>query len=198
MKRIVVASSNRGKLTEIAQILEGTGYALIEQSALRVGDAEETGLSFVENALLKARHAALKTDLPALGDDSGLIVDALNGAPGLHSARYSGGHGNATHNIERLLRELDGVPPERRGARFHCVIVLLRHATDPAPLIAEGAWRGRILDAPRGSGGFGYDPVFFDPAFGRSAAELDAETKNRVSHRGRALTQLRALLAAPL
>ncbi|MBS0570085.1 MAG: RdgB/HAM1 family non-canonical purine NTP pyrophosphatase [Proteobacteria bacterium] len=194
--KLVLASGNAGKLAEIREILADTGIALVAQTALGVADAEETGTTFVENALLKARHAARASGLPALGDDSGICVDALGGAPGLLSARYAGEHGNAAANIARLLDALRNVPDPQRTAHFHCTIVLLRHADDPAPLIAEGRWHGRILRAPRGAGGFGYDPVFFDPVFGKSAAELDATTKNRVSHRGQALAKLRELLRA--
>src|SRR5690606_25090059 len=143
---------------------------------------------------LKARHAARATGLPALADDSGLCVDALGGAPGLYSARYAGPHGDAAANIARLLRELDDVADDKRGARFHCALVLLRHAGDPQPIIAEGSWAGRILRAPRGSGGFGYDPVFLDPENARTAAELDPAIKNTISHRGRALAILRQRL----
>ena len=192
--RLVLASGNAGKLAEFGALLADAGHELVPQAALGVDDIEETGLSFVENALLKARHAARVTGLPALADDSGICVDALGGAPGLYSARYAGGHGDARANIERLLRELDGVPADQRGARFRCVIVLLRHPMDPEPLIAEGSWSGRILDAPRGVQGFGYDPVFLDPAHGLSAAELAPVLKNRISHRGQALAQLRARL----
>ena len=196
MRRIVLASSNTGKLTEMHEILAGSGVDLIAQSALGIVDADETASTFVENALLKARQAARASGLPALGDDSGLCVDALDGAPGLYSARYAGEHGNATANIAKLLDALRDAPDEQRGAHFHCTIVLLEHADDPAPLIAEGIWRGRILHSPRGSGGFGYDPVFFDPQLNIGAAELDAAIKNRVSHRGQALAKLRALLTA--
>ena len=191
---LVLASGNPGKLAELRQLLEGAGHALRAQSELGVADAEETGLSFVENALIKARHAARTTGLPALADDSGLCVDALGGAPGLYSARYAGVAGDAAANIARLLRELEGVPEAARGARFHCALVLLRHAEDPQPIIAEGSWAGRILQAPRGSGGFGYDPVFLDPENARTAAELDPAVKNTISHRGRALAILRQRL----
>jgi len=191
---LVLASGNPGKLAELRQLLEGSGHVVRPQSEFGVGDAEETGLTFVENALLKARHAARATGLPALADDSGLCVDALGGAPGLYSARYAGGHGDAARNIERLLRELEGVPDDARGARFHCAVVLLRHATDPQPIIAEGSWSGRILRAPRGSGGFGYDPVFLDPENALTAAELEPAVKNTISHRGRALASLRQRL----
>lgn len=191
---LVLASGNAGKLAELAQLLGDRGLTLRAQSEFGVEDVEETGLTFVENALLKARNAARATGLPALGDDSGLCVDALGGAPGLYSARYAGPGGDAARNIERLLRELDGVPDEARGASFHCCIVLLRHATDPRPLVVEGRWHGRVLHAPRGDGGFGYDPVFLDPASGLTAAELPATRKNAVSHRGLALATLRERL----
>jgi XTP/dITP diphosphohydrolase len=193
--KIVLASDNGGKLAEMRAILAGLQVELLAQSALGIAAAEETGASFVENALIKARHASHQSGLPALGDDSGLCVDALDGAPGLYSARYAGAHGDAAANIARLLDALRDVPATGRRAHFHCSIVLLRHAGDPAPLIAEGRWDGRILEGPRGALGFGYDPVFFDPALRAGAAEVDATTKNRVSHRGQALARLRALLA---
>lgn len=192
--KLVLASGNQGKLAEMQAILGDYGFDLLAQSALGIEDIEETGATFVENALLKARHAARVSGLPAIGDDSGLCVDALKGAPGLYSARYAGTHGDAQANIAKLLTALRDATPEQRGAHFHCSIVLLRSANDPAPLIAEGHWHGRVLGAPRGSGGFGYDPIFLDPASGMSAAELDAPTKNRISHRGQALAQLRTLL----
>ena len=192
--RLVVASSNQGKLVEIREVLAGLHVELVAQGDIGIGDADETASTFIENALLKARHASRLSGLPALGDDSGICVDALGGAPGLYSARYAGAHGDAAANIAKLLAALRDVPDSARSANFYCVVVLLRHADDPAPLIAEGRWHGRILAAPRGSGGFGYDPVFFDPLLGRGAAELDAATKNRVSHRGQALAQLRDLL----
>ena len=193
MRRIVLASSNRGKLAEIRDILRDLDIALVAQTELGIADANETGTTFVENALLKARHAARISGLPALGDDSGICVDALGGAPGLHSARYAGAHGDNLANNAKLLDALRDIPQEQRSAHFHCTIVLLRHADDPAPLIAEGLWRGRILDAPRGDNGFGYDPVFFDPQHG-AAGEMDAALKNRLSHRGLALARLRELL----
>jgi XTP/dITP diphosphohydrolase len=192
--RLVLASSNRGKLAELQPLLAGAGYELVAQGALGVGDAIEDGRSFVENALIKARHAAAATGLPALADDSGIVVDALDGAPGLHSARYAGVHGDAQANNRKLLEALRDVPEARRGARFVAVLVLLRHADDPLPLIASGIWEGRILEAPLGANGFGYDPVFFDPALGRGAGELESGVKNRVSHRAKALAQLRQLL----
>jgi XTP/dITP diphosphohydrolase len=176
------------------EILVDLDVELVAQSALGIADVEETGSTFIENALLKARHAARASGLPALGDDSGICVDALDGAPGLLSARYAGEHGNSAANIAKLLDALRDVPDAQRTAHFHCSIVLLRSPNDPAPLIAEGRWHGTILRAPRGDNGFGYDPVFFDSTFGKSAAELDAATKNRISHRGLALAKLRELL----
>lgn len=196
--KLVLASGNAGKLAELRDLLGDAGIDLHAQSESGVEDAEETGLTFVENAILKARHAARATGLPSLGDDSGLCVDALNGAPGLYSARYAGTHGDAGANIVKLLDALRDVPGDRRGARFVCVLALLRHAEDPQPLIAEGVWEGRILSAPRGDRGFGYDPVFFDPERGMGAAELDAALKNRISHRGRALALLRDKLLAAI
>ncbi|MEP7041619.1 MAG: RdgB/HAM1 family non-canonical purine NTP pyrophosphatase [Dokdonella sp.] len=195
MKRIVLASSNRGKLSEMREILAGSGIELIAQSDLGIDDAEETATTFVENALLKARHAARASGLPALGDDSGLCVDALGGAPGLYSARYAGAHGDTAANIAKLLAALAEVEDARRDAHFHCSIALLRAPDDPAPLIVEGRWPGRILREERGSNGFGYNPIFFDPTFGQTAAEMDVATKNRVSHRGLALRALQAALA---
>jgi XTP/dITP diphosphohydrolase len=194
--KLVLASGNRGKLAEMGAILAGLGVELVAQGDLGIEDIEETGTTFIENALLKARHAARVSGLPALGDDSGLCVDALGGAPGLYSARYAGAHGNANANIAKLLDALRDVPDERRSAHFHCTIVLLRSPDDPAPLIAEGRWHGRILHAPRGANGFGYDPVFFDDALDAGAAELDVATKNRVSHRAQALARLRDLVRA--
>lgn len=194
MRRLVLASGNPGKLAELRELLADCGYALHAQSEYGVGEVEETAPTFVENALIKARHAAAATGLPALGDDSGLIVDALGGAPGLRSARYAGGQGDHAANIAKLLDALKDVPPLARTAHFYAVVVLLRSASDPQPLIAEGIWEGAILEAPRGRGGFGYDPVFLDPTQGLSAAEMDPELKHRLSHRGRALARLRECL----
>jgi len=193
--QLVLASGNAGKLAELRELLDGGRYVLRAQSEFDLADAEESGLTFVENALLKARHAARATGLPALGDDSGLCVDALGGAPGLYSARYAGNHGDSTANIARLLRELEDVPDAARTARFHCVLALLRSHDDPRPIIVEGSWEGRILRAPRGDNGFGYDPVFLDPENAMSAAELDPAIKNAISHRGRALAALKQQLA---
>lgn len=193
--RLVLASGNAGKLAELRDLLAGSGIELVAQSALGIPEVAETAGTFVENALLKARHAARLGGLPALADDSGLCVAALGGAPGLHSARYAGEHGNALANNAKLLAALREVPAERRQAHFHCTIVLLRAADDPAPLLAEGRWHGTILPAPRGDHGFGYDPLFLPDGHSLSAAQLDPALKNRLSHRGQALAQLRALLA---
>ena len=192
--KVVVASGNIGKLAEIQDIL-GAEFELVAQRVLGIADADETGSTFVENALIKARNASRICGLPALADDSGICVDALGGAPGLISALYAGRHGDNAANNAKLLEALRDVPDERRTAHFHSTIVLLRSAEDPAPLIAEGRWYGRILQAPRGDKGFGYDPVFFDPLLDKGAGELDPAVKNRVSHRGQALARLRDLLA---
>jgi XTP/dITP diphosphohydrolase len=193
--KLVVASSNAGKLAEFRDLLGDSDYQFVTQGELGVADVDETGLTFVENALLKARNAARATGLPALADDSGLCVDALGGAPGLYSARYAGPQGDAQANIAKLLEAMKDVPPAQRGAHFIAVIVLLRHADDPQPIIAEGRWSGVILESPRGNGGFGYDPVFLDPENNLSAAEFEPAIKNRLSHRGRALALLRQKLA---
>ena len=193
--KLVLASGNAGKLVELRELL-GDGFELHPQSEFGVSDADETGLSFIENAILKARHAAHRTGLPALADDSGLCVDALHGAPGLYSARYAGRHGDSEANIDKLLDALAGTPEDARTARFVCVLALVHSADDPMPLVAEGAWEGRILHARAGASGFGYDPVFFSPAHACSAAQLPAAVKNRDSHRGVALRQLQARLQA--
>lgn len=196
MQKLVLASGNAGKLKEFREILAPHGFQLVAQGELGIPDPEETGLSFVENALLKARHASQLSKLPALADDSGLCVDALGGAPGLYSARYAGEHGNHAANIARLLQALNGRSEGERSAWFISVIALIRHPLDPAPLIAEGRWHGRILRAPRGEGGFGYDPVFEDPESRLSAAELEPAHKHRISHRGRALASLLEAITA--
>ncbi len=192
--KIVLATGNRGKLQELSTLLADSGVTILPQSDFGVPEADETGLSFVENAILKARNAAAHTGLPAIADDSGLEVDALNGAPGIYSARYAGPGAGAEANITKLLGAMQGIADVDRGARFRCVMVYLRHADDPSPVIAEGTWEGRILREPRGDQGFGYDPVFFVPTHGCSAAELDRAEKNRISHRGQALRALRARL----
>ena len=196
MKTLVLASGNAGKLTELRAMLDDLGVAIVPQRELGVDEVPETGTTFVENALIKARHAARVTGLAALADDSGLIVDALGGAPGLYSARYAGSPTDDAANNAKLLQALDGLPAAQRTARFYAVIVLLRHADDPQPLIAEGSWEGRILDTPRGHFGFGYNPVFLDPPSGLTAAEMASEHKNRISHRALALQALRDRLAA--
>jgi len=188
--RVVLASGNAGKVREFNQLLAGAHVEVLPQSSFGVPEAEETGLTFVENAILKARNAARHTGLPALADDSGIEVDALNGAPGIYSARYAGAGASDEENLYKLLAALEGVPEAQRAGRFQCVIAYLRHAEDPTPLICQGTWEGRILTAPRGANGFGYDPVFFVPQEGVSSAELPPETKNRLSHRGQALRKL--------
>lgn len=190
--KVVLASGNHGKQAEFSALLANVGIELVMQSDLGVTAIEETGASFVENALLKARHAARATGLPALADDSGLCVDSLGGAPGIHSARYAGGHGDDAANIARLLDAMCDVTDPGRGAHFICVLALIRHPEDPLPILAEGRWSGSIVASPRGSGGFGYDPVFFDAVRGCTAAELDTAVKNMVSHRARALAVLHA------
>ena len=188
--KLVLASGNQGKLKELAHLLEPLHIEVFSQADFEVEPVEETGLTFVENALLKAREASRASGLPALGDDSGLVVDALDGRPGIHSARFAGEHGDDAANNRKLLAELDDLPMNRRGAHFHCCLVLLAHENDPAPIVAEGVWHGHILEAPRGDGGFGYDPLFHDRRLGASAAELPMGEKSRVSHRGQALAQL--------
>lgn len=190
MQKIVLATSNTGKLKEIRALLAPLAFDVVPQGEIGISDAAETGLTFIENALIKARHAAQHSGLPALADDSGLAVDALDGAPGIYSARYAGPQASDTDNNQKLLRELAGKPDTQRGARYHCVLVYLRHAADPTPLICHGQWQGQILNAPQGAGGFGYDPLFFVPDENCSAAELSAARKNALSHRGQALRLL--------
>ncbi|MBN6152579.1 RdgB/HAM1 family non-canonical purine NTP pyrophosphatase [Xanthomonas sp. AmX2] len=194
MNKLVLASGNAGKLEELRAMLAGLPMQIVAQGQLGVEDVPETGLTFVENALIKARHASAVTGLPALADDSGLIVDALGGAPGLYSARYAGSPTDAQANNAKLLEAMRDVPTERRSARFYAVIVLLRHPEDPQPLIAEGSWEGMITTEPRGNGGFGYNPVFLDPQYGLTAAEMTPELKNARSHRALALAKLREFL----
>lgn len=196
-QKLVLASNNPGKLRELGELLAPLGLEPVSQGELGVGEAEEPAVTFVENALLKARHAARETGLPALADDSGLAVDALSGQPGVRSARYAGSGASDDDNVQALLKALADVPETDRSAQFHCVLVYLRHADDPTPVICHGRWPGRILASPRGDGGFGYDPVFLAPEYGCSAAELSREQKSRVSHRGRALRQLTEQLEHP-
>ena len=194
--KLVLASGNAGKLKELQAMLAGLPLQIVAQGELGVSDVPETGLTFVENALIKARHASAVTGLPALADDSGLIVDALDGAPGLYSARYAGSPTNDAANNAKLLEALREVPAERRTARFYAVIVLLRHASDPQPLICEGGWEGEILDELRGSHGFGYNPLFLDPVLQQTAAEMAPDLKNAMSHRAKALQLLKQKLPA--
>ncbi len=200
MRDIVLASSNRGKLSEFRELLAPLGIGVRAQSEFGVRDAVEDGATFVENALIKARHAASDTGLPALADDSGIVVDALDGAPGIRSARYAGAQASDADNVRKLLAAMAHVPDERRACRFVCVLVFLRHANDPVPLIRTGCWDGKLLHEPRGSGGFGYDPVFEVPGRSCSAAELPPHEKNRISHRGQAardmVADLERVLAA--
>jgi XTP/dITP diphosphohydrolase len=194
LQQIVLASGNPGKIKEIQAILEG--HPIVAQSTFNVAEAEETGSTFVENAIIKARNAALHCQLPAIADDSGLVVDALNGAPGVISARYAGIGANDQDNVQKLLKELEGVPDELRSARFICVMVFMEHADDPFPVIAQGVWEGKILNHPVGDQGFGYDPVFWVPEYQCASAELPASVKNALSHRGQALRSLTDLLKA--
>ena len=193
-KGIVLASNIRGKVREINQMLAGLHLSVVPQSDFEATEAEETGLSFVENALLKARNAARFTGLAAIADDSGLEVDALHGAPGIYSARYAGKGAGDKANLLKLLDDLKHVPDEKRTARFQCAMVYLRHELDPTPIICQGTWEGRILLEPRGANGFGYDPIFFVPTHNCSSAELPPEVKNKLSHRGQALRLLVAAL----
>ena len=192
MNRIVLASSNAGKLREFQQLLAAQGFEVLPQFALGVTDANEPHATFIENALAKARHASAHTGLPAFADDSGIVVDALAGEPGVHSARFAGEPRSDARNNAKLVETLR--PHRDRRAHYYCVIVMVRHAADPEPLVADGRWHGEVIDSPRGAGGFGYDPYFLLPHLGRTAAELDVEDKNRISHRGIAVRRLIELL----
>ncbi|WP_114417018.1 RdgB/HAM1 family non-canonical purine NTP pyrophosphatase [Marinospirillum perlucidum] len=196
MSRLILASGNAGKLKEFTTLLSPLGWQVEPQSTHQVQEAEETGLTFVENALIKARNAAEATGFAALADDSGIEVDALKGAPGIYSARYAGPGSSDADNNARLLDALKGVSEEKRTARYWCVLAFLRHAEDPTPVIVQASWEGRVLEAPRGEGGFGYDPLFWLPDLGKTAAELDKAEKNRLSHRGRASQELLQALKA--
>lgn len=187
---LVLASGNRGKLREIQALLAPVNVMVRSQQDFDIPEVAETGLTFIENAILKARHASKYAALPAIADDSGLEVDALNGAPGIYSARYAGPDATDLENTQKLIHELAGIEQRRRTARFQCVMVYMRHPTDATPIVCEGTWEGLIVDDPRGENGFGYDPVFYVAELGCTAAELDADTKNRVSHRGQALAKL--------
>lgn len=193
-QRIVLASNNAGKVREFNQLLEGSALEVVPQSQFDVQEVEETGLTFVENAILKARNAAQHTGLPAIADDSGLEVDALDGAPGIYSARYAGAGASDLDNLQKLLADLSDVPDAQRSARFQCLMVYMRHALDPTPRICQGTWEGRILHAPQGDNGFGYDPVFYVPEHRCASAELAPDVKNSLSHRGQALRALIATL----
>lgn len=196
MKKIVLATGNAGKVREFAQLLSAFDAEIIPQTQLNVSNVPETGLTFVENALIKARHAAEITGLPAIADDSGIEVDALNGAPGIYSARFAGENATDLDNNQLLLKQLQAVPEAERTARYHCVIVYLRHALDPTPLICHGIWEGRVLTAPQGENGFGYDPLFLIPEQQCTAAQMPSDLKNKLSHRGQAMRELQAALQA--
>ncbi|WP_031434711.1 RdgB/HAM1 family non-canonical purine NTP pyrophosphatase [Methylomarinum vadi] len=193
-QQIVLASNNQGKIREIQAILKN--HPILPQSQFNVAEAEETGSTFIENAIIKARNAALHAKAPAIADDSGIVVDALNGAPGVISARYAGVGASDQDNLLKLLQDLEGVPEQQRTARFVCVIVFMEHADDPTPIVAQGFWEGRILQAPCGENGFGYDPVFWVPDYHCSSAQLAPEVKNAISHRGKALQSLTQLMQA--
>ena len=193
-QKLVLASGNKGKLKEFGQVLAPLGFEVVPQSEFNVPEVDETGLTFVENALLKAREASRVSGLPAMADDSGIEVDALNGAPGIYSARFSGPGATDQKNNDKLLQELSGLSEQERTARYWCVLVYLRHADDPTPIIAQGSWEGRILEAPQGDGGFGYDPLFWVENEGCAAAQLTPEQKNKLSHRGKATLDLVAQL----
>ncbi|MFT8212192.1 MAG: RdgB/HAM1 family non-canonical purine NTP pyrophosphatase [Symbiopectobacterium sp.] len=189
-QNVVLATGNPGKVRELADLLADFGMNIVAQTELSVDSAEETGLTFIENALLKARHAAKITGLPAVADDSGLAVDALGGAPGIYSARYAGVDASDQADLDKLLNAIKDVPDEKRGASFHCVLVYLRHADDPTPLVCHGRWDGVLTRTAMGEGGFGYDPIFYVPSAGKTAAEMTRDEKNALSHRGQALRLL--------
>ena len=184
-QKIVLASGNQGKIREIQAILKGC--SILPQSQFNVEEVEETGSTFIENAIIKARNAALHCNMPAIADDSGLVVDALHGAPGVISARYAGTDASDQDNLLKVLKNLENIPAEKRSARFVCVLVFMRHANDPLPVVAQGVWEGQIMTEPVGENGFGYDPIFLVPKYQKSSAELPPETKNVISHRGKAL-----------
>ena len=192
--KVVLASNNQGKILEFRELFKNFHFDLIPQAELGVAEIEETGLSFIENALIKARHASRVTGLPAIADDSGLAVAALSGEPGIFSARYAGPNAKSADNIKKLLTALNDVSDENRQACFHCVLVFMCHANDPTPLVCDGKWSGSILHEPKGSQGFGYDPVFYVPAEKKTAAELPLALKNKISHRGIALQSLLKML----
>ena len=188
--KVVLATSNQGKLREFERLFSNSGLEVQPQSKFNIPDAIEDGLSFVENALIKARHASRLSGLPAIADDSGLEVDHLKGAPGIYSSRFAGDNSTDEENISKLLLALDGIRPSDRSARFQCIIVLIEHANDPTPVIAQGCWEGSVAIQPKGSHGFGYDPIFYLPKFECTSAELEHEVKNRISHRSKAMKEL--------
>jgi len=192
---IILASGNKKKLNELSSILNQYSIDIVPQSIYQVEDAVEDGLTFVENAIIKARHACKKTGLPTISDDSGIEVDYLKGKPGIYSARYAGENATDQQNLEKLLLSLEGVPENKRTARYQCIIIYMRHAEDPTPIICQASWEGVILDSKIGDGGFGYDPIFFCPKANKTAAQMTAEEKAAVSHRGKALKQLSNILA---
>ncbi|MET0068781.1 MAG: RdgB/HAM1 family non-canonical purine NTP pyrophosphatase [Candidatus Thiodiazotropha sp.] len=195
-EKIVLASNNAGKVREINQLLADAQITVVAQKEFNIPDAIEDGLSFVENAIKKARHAAGLSGLPAIADDSGIEVDALNGAPGIYSARFAGPGASDEANLQKLLTHLEEIPDDQRSARFQCLMVYMRHAEDPTPIICQGTWEGRILHRPQGENGFGYDPIFYVPSHDCSSAELEPEVKNSLSHRGQALQGLLQALSA--
>ncbi|MES9860176.1 MAG: RdgB/HAM1 family non-canonical purine NTP pyrophosphatase [Candidatus Thiodiazotropha sp. LLP2] len=195
-EQIVLASNNAGKVREINQLLSSEKITVVPQKDFNIPDAIEDGLSFVENAIKKARHASSLSGLPAIADDSGIEVDALNGAPGIYSARFAGPGASDEKNLNKLLDHLKETPEEKRTARFQCLLVFMRHSEDPTPIICQGTWEGRILFEPQGENGFGYDPIFFVPTHDCSSAQLDSDTKNSLSHRGQALKLLLQNLTA--
>ncbi|MGL6170420.1 XTP/dITP diphosphatase [Vibrio misgurnus] len=194
MKKIVLATGNQGKVREMADLLADFGFDVIAQSEFNLTEAAETGTTFIENAIIKARHAAKMTGLPAIADDSGLEVDYLHGAPGIYSARYAGENASDSDNLNKLLAAMQGVPESERSARFHCVLVLMRHADDPTPIVCHGKWEGKILTTPHGSNGFGYDPIFWVAEHNCASAELEPARKKQLSHRAQALQKLFAAL----
>ncbi len=194
MQNFVLASNNKGKLREFNDMFSSMSINVLPQAEFNIEEVEETGLTFVENAILKARNAALHSGLPAIADDSGIEVDALKGAPGIYSARYAGVGASDADNLKKLLQALEGVPTEERTARFQCLLIYMRHEKDPTPVICQGTWEGFILETPQGENGFGYDPVFFVPEQNCSSAELSSEVKNSLSHRGKALKLLASQL----
>ncbi len=196
MKKIVLASNNKGKVREFGEMLSTLNMEVVPQATFNIEDADETGLTFVENAIIKARHASAIAGLPAIADDSGLEVDFLKGAPGIYSARYSGEGATDEKNLLKLLEALKDVPEEKRTARFQCVLVYMQHENDPTPIICQGTWEGVILTEPQGENGFGYDPIFYVPTHKCSSAQLNAEEKNKLSHRGQALKMLLTALKA--